>query len=120
MKKAASVEEYLAGVPEPARSTLTKLRATIRAAAPASAVEKISYGMPAFYYKGTGLAAYAAFKAHCSYFPMDGGLTAELADELKDYATEKGTIRFSREKPLPATLVRKLVKAKAAKIDAKK
>ena len=70
MKKVNTVEEYLAGVPEPQRSTLEKLRAMIRAAAPKEATEGISYGMPAFKYKG-GLVAYASFKCHCSFFPMN-------------------------------------------------
>jgi uncharacterized protein YdhG (YjbR/CyaY superfamily) len=113
MKKAATVEEYLAGVPEPARTTLEKMRAMIRAAAPQEATEKISYGMPAFYYKG-GLVAYAAFRDHCSFFPMNGGLVAEFAAELAGYETSKGTIRFARERPLPAGLVKKLVRARVA------
>lgn len=118
MKKALTVDEYLAGVPEPARTTLGKLRATIRAAAPKDATEKISYGMPAFYYKG-GLVAYAAFKGHCSLFPMDGGITKEFAAELAKYEVAKGTIRFALDKPLPAALVRKIVKARVAKNEAK-
>lgn len=93
MKKHSTVEEYLAATPEPARTTLTKLRAMIRAAAPAEATEKLSYGMPAFHYQG-GVAAYAAFKEHCSYFPMDGAILKEFAAELSKYSLAKGTIRF--------------------------
>lgn len=118
MKKAATVEEYLAGVPEPARTTLEKMRAMIRAAAPKEATEKISYGMPAFYYKG-GLVAYAAFREHCSFFPMNSGLVAEFAAELAGYETSKGTIRFARERPLPAGLVKKLVRARVAQNEQK-
>ena len=116
--KPATVEEYLAAVPEPARTTLEKLRAQIRAAAPKEATEKLSYGMPAFHYKG-GLMAYAAFKEHCSLFPMEGGLVKQFAEELGSYDVDKGTIRFPPAKPLPAALVKKLVKARAAKNDAK-
>ena len=66
----AEVEAYLARVPEPARSTLEKMRAMIKAAAPKDATEAISYGIPSFHYKGA-LVWYAAFKKHCSFFPMD-------------------------------------------------
>jgi len=110
----AEVEKYLAQVPEPARSTLQKVRATIRAAAPRDATEAISYGIPAFKHNGL-LVAYAAFAKHCSFFPASGELLEEFADELKDYPCSKGTIRFAVDKPLPAALVKKLVKARVAK-----
>src|SRR5690349_15694115 len=98
------VDAYLAAVPEPARSTLMKVRAMIRAAVPAEATEAISYGMPAFKYKGS-LVAYAAFRGHCSFFPMSDTVLPAFADELKKYETSKGTIRFPMDKPLPAGLV---------------
>ena len=118
MKKAKSgapqsVDEYLAGVPEPARSTLVKVRATIRAAAPPSATESISYGMPMFKYKGM-LVGFAAFSKHCSFFPGSLAVIAAFKNELRDCETSKGTIRFPADKPLPATLVKKLVKARVA------
>ncbi len=91
--KASDVESYLAACPEPHRSTLEKLRATIRSVVPKETTEAISYGMPSFRYKG-GLVGYAAFKAHCSFFPMSGRLVEEFADELKAYKTSKGTIQF--------------------------
>jgi len=109
--KATDVESYLAACPEPHRSTLEKLRATIRSVVPGETTEAISYGMPTFKYKG-GLVAYAAFKAHCSFFPMSGRIVEDYADELKGYKTSKGTIQFPVDKPLPAGLVKKLVKAK--------
>jgi uncharacterized protein YdhG (YjbR/CyaY superfamily) len=117
--KAANVEAYLAACPEPHRSTLEKMRATIRAAAPKEATEAISYGMPSFQYKG-GLVGYAAFKEHCSFFPMSGRLVEEFADELKAYKTSKGTIQFPVDKPLPAALVRRMVKARIAQNEARK
>ena len=80
--EAADVEAYLAKVPEPARTTLEKLRATIGAAAPKEATECLSYGIPTFRYKG-GLVSYAAFKKHCSFFPMQASLIDEMKDELK-------------------------------------
>lgn len=119
MKKVTSVDEYLADVREPAHSTLQKIRAMIRAAAPKEATEAISYGMPAFKYKGS-LVAYAAFKEHCSFFPMSGTLLEHFQADLTKYETSKGTIRFPADKPLPATLVKKIVKARVAENEAKK
>src|ERR1035438_2007907 len=95
----ADVEAYLARVPEPARTTLEKMRAMIRAAAPKEATEAISYRIPSFQYKGA-LAWYAAFKNHCSFFPMDLTLLEEFGEELKKYKTSKGTIQFPVDKPL--------------------
>src|SRR6266849_5734520 len=96
--------EYLAGVPEPARGTLRKMRAAIRSAVPPEATEAISYGMPAFKYKGS-LVAFAAFTNHCSFFPMSYGVIEAFKKELKAFETSKGTIRFPVDKPLSATLV---------------
>ena len=115
---AKSVEEYFAAVPEPARTNLEKLRALIRSTVPAEATEYITYGMPAFRYKGP-LVCYAAFTDHCSFFPMSAAILPRFKRELKDYPTSKGTIRFPLDKPLPATLVKKLVKARIAQNDAK-
>ncbi|MGB8259457.1 MAG: DUF1801 domain-containing protein [Terracidiphilus sp.] len=113
-----AVEAYLAQVPEPARRTLEKVRAAIRAAAPKEATEQLSYGMPAFYLKGA-LVSYAAFKAHCSFFPMSASLLDEFKDEVKEYRTSKGTLQFPLDKPPSAALVRKLVKARVEQNEAK-
>lgn len=113
-----SVDQYLAGVPEPARGTLMRLRAVIRSTVPEEATEAISWSMPAFKYKGL-LVAYAAFKDHCSLFPMSSTVIEEFKDDLKAYSTSKGTIRFPLEKPLPAALVRKLVRARLAQNEAR-
>ena len=123
MKKAKprvpkTVDEYLAGVPEPARSTLKKIRATIRSAVPAEATEAISYRIPAFVYKGL-LMWYAAFADHCSLFPGSSVIVA-FKNELKGYSVSKGTIRFPVDKPLPAALVKKLVKARIAENEGRK
>jgi uncharacterized protein YdhG (YjbR/CyaY superfamily) len=107
------IDEYLAGVPEPARSTLNKVRAAIRSAAPAEATEAISYGIPTFKYKGS-LIAFAAFSKHCSLFPMSGSVIEMFKDELKPFQTSKGTIRFPMDKPLSATLLKRMVKARVA------
>jgi uncharacterized protein YdhG (YjbR/CyaY superfamily) len=116
---AKNTDEYLARVPEPARSTLRKLRAMIRAAAPPEATEAISYGIPAFKYKGS-LVWFAAFADHCSFFPGTSSLLPAFEKELKQFDTSKGTIRFPLDKPLPASIVKKLVKARAAQNDKKK
>jgi uncharacterized protein YdhG (YjbR/CyaY superfamily) len=113
------VEAYLAAVPEPGRATLEKIRAVIRSAAPKEATEAISYGMPAFKHKG-GLLAYAAFKNHCSLFPMSMAVIAQFSEELKPFQTSKGTLQFPLDKPLASALVKKLVKAKVAENEAKK
>ena len=115
---AKSVNEYLARVPEPARSALKKVRAAIRAAAPPDAIETISYRIPASKYKGM-LAWYAAFSDHCSLFPGASGIAA-CADDLKKYSVSKGTIRFPIDKPLPAALIKKLVKARVAENESRK
>jgi uncharacterized protein YdhG (YjbR/CyaY superfamily) len=112
----ADVDAYLAEVPEPARSSLEKIRATIRSVVPAETTEKLSYGMPAFHYKGT-LVAYAAFRNHCSLFPMQASLIDEMQDELKSYRTSKGTLQFPQEKPLSAALLKKIVKLRVAEND---
>ena len=113
-----TVEEYLEGVPEPARTTLKKVRSVIRSVAPPETTEGISYGIPTFKYKGM-LTSFAAFSDHCSLFP-GAGPTIEFRNELKNFQTSKGTIRFAPNKPLPATLLRKLVKARIAENERKK
>src|SRR5258707_4845317 len=108
---ARNVEEYLAGVPEEARATLEKLRRTIKAAAP-MASEGISYQMPMYKHHGM-VVGFAAFKNHCSIFPGAAVMDA-YKEELKPYDTSKGTIRFPADKPLPAALIKKLVRARIA------
>ena len=113
-----NVDEYLAGVPEPARSTLTKIRAVIRSAVPPQATETISYGIPTFKYKGS-LLWFAAFSDHCSLFPT-AAVIQEFKKELKPYQIAKGTIRFPVDKPLPAALLKKLVKARVEQVEHEK
>jgi uncharacterized protein YdhG (YjbR/CyaY superfamily) len=113
-----TVDEYLERVPEPARTTLKKIRTVIRSVAPPEATEGISYGMPTFKYKGM-LASFAAFSDHCSLFP-GAGPTIEFKNELKNFQTSKGTIRFAPNKPLPATLLKRLMKARIAENERKK
>jgi uncharacterized protein YdhG (YjbR/CyaY superfamily) len=97
---------------------LNKIRATIRSVAPPEATEIISYGLPAFKYKGV-LVWFAAFSNHCSLFPGSSVIEA-FKNELKGFSTSKGTIQFPLDKPLPAGLVKKLVKARIAENKRKK
>ena len=113
-----NTDEYLAAVPEPARGIMNKIRATIRSVAPPEATETISYGIPAFKYKGV-LVWFAAFSNHCSLFPGSSVIEA-FKNELKGFSTSKGTIQFPLDKPLPVALVKKLVKARIAENQRKK
>jgi uncharacterized protein YdhG (YjbR/CyaY superfamily) len=108
-----TIDAYLSTVPEPARTTLNKIRAAIRAAAPKQATEAITYGIPTFKYKGS-LVAFAAFSKHCSFFPMSGSVIEKFKNQLEPFHTSKGTLRFPVDKPLSPTLVRKMVKVRIA------
>ena len=113
-----NVDEYIAGVPEPARSALNEMRAVIRSAVPAEATEIISYRIPAFKHKRV-LVWYAAFSSHCSLFPTAAVVEA-FKKELKGFSTSKGTIQFPIEKPVPTALIQKLVKARVTESEGKK
>jgi uncharacterized protein YdhG (YjbR/CyaY superfamily) len=112
MTKVKTVDEYLARVSDDKRAALQKLRKTIKAAAP-RAEECISYQLPAYRLNGM-LVAFGATASHCAFYPMSASTVAAHREELKDYDTSKGTIRFQPDNPLPASLVRKLVKARIA------
>jgi len=104
----AEIDEYLAGLDEPKRSTLEDLRRTILAVVP-DAEQCISYGMPAFKLRGKAVAGFAAFNDHLSYFPHSGTVLPELAEEVAGYGGSKGTLHFAVDTPLPRPLVEKLV-----------
>ena len=106
---AKTVDEYLANLPEPARSTLTHIRAVIKSVVPKETTEVISYRIPMFKYNGM-LVGYATFAKHCSLFPTGSGVIEMFAKELKGYKTSRGTIQFPSDKPLPDTLLKKIVK----------
>ena len=114
--KRTFADDYLEKLSADRRATLEKVRAAIRAAAP-EAVEGVSYGLPAFI-QGKPIAGFAAGKDHCSYYPMSGSVAKAMETALKKYETSKGAIRFPIGKPLPPTLIRKLVKARLAEIAA--
>jgi uncharacterized protein YdhG (YjbR/CyaY superfamily) len=117
MGKPASVEEYLAALPEAPRAVLEKLRETVKASAP-QATETIAYGMPAFRLHGRFLVSYAAYQDHCSLFPASAGMLEAYGDEVKPFFSGKGTIRFTVENPLPAALVKKIIKTRLEETEA--
>lgn len=110
---AKSIDEYLAAVSEDKRAALEQLRQTIKSVAP-KAEECISYELAAFRIDGRPLVAFGASANHCAFYPMSSITIAGHKKALKNYDTSKGTIRFHADKPLPAALVRKLVKARIA------
>ena len=115
--RAETVDGYLATLPKDARAALEKLRKTIKAAAP-KATEGISYQIPTFKHQGV-LVAFAAFEGHCGFYIISEGVLRAHAAELKDFELNKASIRFSANKPIPAALVTKLVKARVAENEAR-
>jgi uncharacterized protein YdhG (YjbR/CyaY superfamily) len=113
----ATVAEYLARVPEPARSALNQMRAAIREVVPAEAAEVISYNIPAFKH-GKVLVWYAAFTSHCSVFP-GSAIIEQFKDELTGYSVSKGTVQFPLDRPMPLALIKKLTQARVQNETAK-
>ena len=115
----ARIDATLAALPADQRNVLQALREAIAAVAP-DAVDAISYGVPAFRYRGRPLVAYAAAKAHCSLFPMSGAVMEAHGVELTEFDTSKGTIRFKPDRPLPTDLIESIVRARMAETDARR
>src|SRR3989475_89613 len=111
--KPKTTDEYLAGVNADQRAALEALRRTIRAVAP-KAEEYISYGLAAFRLNGRPLVAFGASAKHCAFYPMNSTTVKAFQEQLEGFETSKGTIRFQADNPLPAALVRKLVKTRIA------
>ena len=111
------VDAFLAALPLEMRAALENLRRAIRAAAP-DAEESISYGVPAFKYRGRPLVSFGAAKSHCSFYVQSPAVMEAHRDELAAYDTSKGTVRFAPDAPLPDELVAKLVRARMAETDA--
>ena len=107
MHTLTSVNGYLKTLPADVRAALEKLRVQIKSAAP-KAEESISYGMPAYKHKGP-LVYFCAFKNHCSFFPGSSSILMNK-EGLKDFKVLKGTIQFTPEKPIPASLIKNIVK----------
>jgi len=115
--RSAEIDNVLAALPEDSRTALEALRRTIAIAAP-DAVESISYGVPAFKYRGRPLVSFAAAKNHCSFYVQSPAVMEAHRDELASYDTSKGTLRFAPGAPPPDALVTKLVRARMAETDA--
>lgn len=112
---ALQIRTYFSSLPEKSKREMKIIRDAIRAAAP-KAVEHFSYGIPGFRLDGRPLAWYAAWKQHTSMYPLTAAMKKAAAKELEDYKVAKGTIQFPLDKPVPVTLIRKMVKARAAEI----
>jgi uncharacterized protein YdhG (YjbR/CyaY superfamily) len=108
---ARDVDNYLAKLDEPKRSTLGAVRRSILAVIP-EAEEGLSYGTPAFKVQGKTVAGFAAFKNHLSYLPHSGSVLAELADDLTAYERTKGALHFRVDEPLPVSLIRRLIRTR--------
>ena len=108
---AKNVDEYLASVPEPARTSLMKIRAAILSALPPEAIETIHYRIPAYKYQGQ-LVGFAAFTTHCTFATMSRAVIEAFQEELDAYETADTIVRFPFDKPLPAALVKKIVRAR--------
>jgi uncharacterized protein YdhG (YjbR/CyaY superfamily) len=111
------IDHYLAQLPEPTRASLEKLREAIRAAAP-TATETISYKLAAFRHEGM-LVAFGAAANHCGFYVMSGTVLQGFRNELVEYKTSKGTIRFTPDRPLPSALVKRIVGARIAENNAR-
>ena len=112
---ADEVDKYLRGVDEPKRSTLQALRRTILEIVP-GAEQGISYRVPAFRVRGKVVAGFAAFRNHLSYLPFSGSVLGQLAGELQGYTMTKSSLHFAVDRPLPKTLVKKLIAVRLQEI----
>ncbi len=113
-----TIDEYLASVPDTKREALEKLRKIIIDTIP-DAQECISYHMPAFRLHGRMLLGFAAAKNHCSLYPWSSSAIDVFVDELSDFSTSKGTIRFQPDKPIPDDLIRKIIDYRISENDSK-
>ncbi|HXM16558.1 MAG TPA: DUF1801 domain-containing protein [Candidatus Eremiobacteraceae bacterium] len=113
-----AVAKYFSRLPEPARTTLQSVRASILSACPKATTETLSYGIPTFKHNGS-IVAIAAFKNHCSLFPMSYFVIDKFRAQLARFEVSKGTVRFPIDKPLPSSLLKKIVKARLTQMSEK-
>jgi uncharacterized protein YdhG (YjbR/CyaY superfamily) len=110
------IDAYLATLPADQHEALQRLRAQVARLVP-DAEETISYGMPAFKLRGRAVVWFAAWKAHCSLYPLTGTFLEARADALKGYRRTKGSLHFTPDHPLPQALVERLVRARLADLE---
>jgi uncharacterized protein YdhG (YjbR/CyaY superfamily) len=115
---AKDIDKFLASVEEPKRSTLEEVRRRILEIVP-NAEQGIKYNMPAFMLNGKCFACIAPFKNHLNYSPYSGSILDQFPKELEGYVVSKGSMQFAVDKPLPKTLLKKLIKARLDEIDGK-
>jgi uncharacterized protein YdhG (YjbR/CyaY superfamily) len=115
---AQAMAKYFSRLPEPARTTLQSVRAAILSACPRETIETLSYGIPTFKHNGS-ICAIAAFKDHCSLFPMSYFVIDKFRPDLARFDVSKGTVRFPVDSPLPASLLKKIVKARLTQMSQK-
>jgi uncharacterized protein YdhG (YjbR/CyaY superfamily) len=117
---AVAVRSYTASAPRRSRSVFRNLRSIIRGAAPADAIESISYGMPTLKLDGRPLIYCAAWANHVSIYPLTGHIRRELATELKRYKTSRGTIQFPLDEPLPVGFIKRIVRTRVSELRGRK
>ncbi len=106
MKTYKDIDSYIKAAPKEARALLKQMRTVVKKAAP-EAKEAISYGIPTYKLNGH-LVHFGAFKDHISFFPTSSGVSA-FKQQLSKYRTAKGTIQFPLDKPLPLSLIKRIV-----------
>jgi len=106
-----SIDQYIAAFPETVQDALVKIRRIIKEIAP-TAIEKIAYGIPTFWMNGN-LVHFAGYQSHVGFYPTPSGIQA-FREELSKYETSKGTVRFPIDKPIPFSLIKKIVKYRVA------
>ncbi len=117
-RKPETIDEYLASVKADHRDALQKVREAIHAVAP-NAEECINYGIPAFRLNGRSLVFFGAWANHCAFYPGSSATLKKIRNELRNFQTSKGTLRFSPDKPVPVALVKKVLKARITENNAR-
>lgn len=115
MTRPQDIDGYIASAPPESQSKLRELRKIIKILAP-QAEEGISYGMPAFKLHGQPFIGFAGYKHHVGFYPMSGSFLKAYEKDLKNYKTSAGAVQFSLDRPLPVSLIKKLVKGKMRNI----
>jgi len=108
----------MSALPDSMHQRMLRLRGLILSVSP-DAIDWFSYGVPGFRALDRPFVWYAAFKEHVSLFPMTASIRTLLAKELEGYETSTGTVRFPHDRPLPVTLIKRLVRARLKEVRAR-